>query len=681
MAVQVNLLGGFSSKEAGGRPLVFSTVKSEALLAYLLLEGMQPQYRDKLATLLWGSSPETQARASLRQALSRVRKVWPAEEPSCLIAEGTKVTVDLRAVDVDVAVFEDCAAAGTPESLQRAADLYRGALLDGMTVDEAEFDDWLRQERARLQETALTVHHRLLEHYAATGAIERGIAVANRLLALDPYQEGVRRTLMRFYLYQERRGAALAEYQRCRLILDRDLGLEPEAETLELYRQLLKGEAEPGPDRQAQAMPATLIQGSEPSEGLARRPARAQRPTPSPSIAVLPFQSLTDGADETYVCEGIAADIITELTRFRELHVIARNSSFSYRASQAAPQRIGRELAVQYLLDGSLRRQGDRIRLSVQLVEAESGHEVWAERYDEPFGDLFAVQDEVVRRIVTTLVGRIAAERLSLARRKPPETWQAYDHWLQGMAHLRRVDMSSLNLARTAFQRAAETDPAYARAFAGIAMTHFRAWSCYNWNAWAMLEDQAADYAHKAVSLDENDHHAHGILSGSCVFKREYERARLHIERAVELNPNDASTLANATVVWSYYGDAPKAVQSAETAIRLDPHHPDWYLALLGMAHFVGRNYAAAISAVAGEPDALCDSRAYLAAANALAGNPDEAERHGAEFLRVCREHLGGDTASDAGRYMAWLMRANPYRRKEDTKHFRAGLRKAGLPA
>ena len=690
MVVQLNLLGGFGAREASGRPLAFPTLKSEALLAYLVLNGTQAQYRDKLSTLLWGSSPDGHARSSLRQALSRVRKAWPPFTPCCLISSGNTITIDRSAVAVDVAAFERFAVEGTPEALQRAAGLYRGDLLDGFSIDEVAFDDWLRQERTRLQEPALGVFQRLLEHYANTGAIERGIAVANRLLSLDPFQEGVQRTLMRLYLYQERRGAALAQYQRCRQVLQRDLGAEPEPETRALYQQILKTGSESGaPDddsdreqsERAQMIFASPRECERQPLNLPARPAWAKRRSPSPSIAVLPFENLNDESERKYLCDGVAEDIITELSRFRELYVIARNSSFSYSDNQVPLRQIGRELGVQYLLAGSLRRRGGQIRVTAQLVEAGSGHQIWAERYDEPVDDLFAVQDEVVRRIVATLVGRIAAERLVQARRKPPESWEAYDHWLQGMAHLRRVDLNSLALARAAFQKAAETDPRYARAYAGIAMTHYHAWSCFNWNAWANLKGQASDYARKAVTLDENDHHAHCILSTSYVFKREYGRARLHIESAIAINPNDANTLANAALVWSFLGDSSKAVEMAETAVRLDPHYPDWYSALLGLAYFVGRDYDAAISAMAPEPDAMCDTRAYLAAVYALVGNAREAERHSAEFLRFCREHMGGDPTTDVKRYMDWLINANAYRRDEDAEHFIEGVRKAGLPA
>jgi TolB-like protein len=690
MVVQLNLLGGFEALEAPGRPLAFPTLKAEALLAYLVLNGRREEFRDKLSTLLWGSSSDKLARSSLRQALLRVRKAWPDSAPCCLISSSNTVTIDRSAVAVDVAAFERLTAEGTPEALERAAGLYHGDLLDGLSIDEAAFDDWLRQERTRLQELALGVFQRLLEHYANTGAIERGIAVANRLLSLDPFQEGVQRTLMRFYLEHERRGAALAQYERCHQVLQRDLGAEPEPETLALYQQILKSGPELVPPEDdsdqvqtehAKRNHVSLKEFERRSLEPSQRPAWPKLLSPSPSIAVLPFENLNEDSSQRYLCDGVAEDIITELTRFRELYVIARNSSFAYRVSQVPIGHIGRELGVQYLLEGSLRRNGSRIRVTAQLVEAENGRQIWAERYDEPVDDLFAVQDDVVRRIAATLVGRIAAERLSQARRKPPESWKAYDHWLQGMAQLRRVDINSLALARAAFQKSAETDPGYARAYAGIAMTHYHAWSCFNWHSWAGLEEQASDYARKAVMLDENDHHAHCILSTSYVFRREYERAQFHIDRAIAINPNDANTLANAALVWSFFGDASMAVESAETAVRLDPHHPDWYSALLGLAYFVSRDYEAAISAMAREPDAMCDTRAYLAAAYALVGNAREAERHIAEFLRSRSEHMGGDPATDVKRYMDWLIDANAYQRDEDAEHFIAGLRKAGLPA
>lgn len=205
MAVQLYLLGGFRATDASGGAFALPTEKAEALIAYLALNTSTAHYREKLATLLWGASPDSHARASLRQALSRARKAWPANEPLFLETESKKLALDPAAVVVDVATFERYAMEATPAALEAAADQYRGDLLDGVRIEEEDFEDWLRQERTRLHELATGVLRRLLDHYAGTGAIERGVSIANRLLAFDPYQESVQRTLIRFYLYQKRR--------------------------------------------------------------------------------------------------------------------------------------------------------------------------------------------------------------------------------------------------------------------------------------------------------------------------------------------------------------------------------------------------------------------------------------------------------------------------------------------
>ncbi len=681
MKVQLDLLGGFAAHDSAGRRLTFPTLKSEALLAYLALQQGRTVYREKLCTLLWGSFAEAQARSSLRQALLRIRRTWPATMPCCLVSSGREVRVEANGLSVDVTAFESFAAAGTPEALQAAADLYRGDLLEGLAIDEPDFEDWLMVERSRLQALAHGVLQGLLQHYASTGAIERGIRVANRLLALDPFQESVQRTLMRFYLYQERRGAALAQFHRCRQVLQEELGVEPEPATQALFRQILAAE----PDSLCEHGLDTGLGEEAPPASHPERPAHRPTTLSSPrdahvTIAVMPFEDRCDEPGQGYLSSGIAEDIITALTRFREIAVIARNSSFSYRHDQASPRQIGQALGVHYLLLGSLRRQGNRSRLTASLIEATSARQVWAQAYDASLDEIFAVQDDLVRQIVVALVGQIAADRLSQARRKPPANWSAYDHWLQGMAHLRRVDEESLAEARAAFQRAARADPGFARAHAGIAMTCYHAWSCFNWNAWANLQSQAADHARKALALDELDHHAHCILSTSYVFDRQFGRAESHLNRALAYNPNDANTLANAALVWSFLGEAGKAVETAETALRLDPHRPDWYSALLGLAYFVKRDYPAAIKAMEQEPQAMCDTRAYLAAAHALAGNDKDAKHHSREFLRFCASHLGGDPASEIHRYMTWLVDSNAYRRVEDRDHFLLGLRSAGLP-
>ena len=225
--MQLSLFGGFECRAPDGAALRFPTRKVRALFAYLLVSATQSHGRSKLAALLWGDHAEAEARANLRKALSRLRACLPHEARHCLAVAAGHVAVRPDGLEIDVLRFERLVADGTPETLEGAVGLYRGPLLQDFEACGEEFDDWLGTERRRLDEMLQQALQRLLEHYVVTGAIDRAIQVALRLLASDPLQESVHRSLIRLYMYQDRVGAALDQYRRCRELLARELGVEP----------------------------------------------------------------------------------------------------------------------------------------------------------------------------------------------------------------------------------------------------------------------------------------------------------------------------------------------------------------------------------------------------------------------------------------------------------------------
>ena len=268
--LRLTLLGGFQARLEEGPPLVLPTRKSQALLAYLALPAGQPHPRDKLAALLWGDVDDQSARASLRQAVFGLRKALGDAEPPALLLPGDALALDPRAVDVDVAAFERLLVTGTPAALEDAARLYRGDLLSGFVIDEAPFEEWLVAERERLRELAVEALARLLAQQRNVGAAEPAVQTALRLLTLDPLQEAVHRTLMRLYAEQGRRGAALRQYQYCVEVLQRELGVEPEADTKRLYQEVLARRATRSttavPDRAGSAADSSA--GRTPAERL-----------------------------------------------------------------------------------------------------------------------------------------------------------------------------------------------------------------------------------------------------------------------------------------------------------------------------------------------------------------------------------------------------------------------------
>ena len=232
MVLRLNVLGTFEARNGGSERLTFPTSKAKALFAYLSLEQDQPHTREKLSNLFWGEACEDRARANLRQALTRVRQALPPSMPDCVIAHNGTIQLECSVIRTDASEFERCTDDQTIESLERAAALYRGDLLEGFLVHEDAFEGWLRHERQRYRERAIGCFEALLGHYQGFGASTRGIEICNRLLTLDPYRESIHRLLMTFYADQDRRGAALAQFEECRVLLRDELDVEPEEETL-----------------------------------------------------------------------------------------------------------------------------------------------------------------------------------------------------------------------------------------------------------------------------------------------------------------------------------------------------------------------------------------------------------------------------------------------------------------
>lgn len=249
--LELRLLGGFQARLGAGPPLTLPA-KAQALLAYLALRPGVAHPRDKIATLLWGGTTDEQARNNLRHTVFTLRKALGAAA-SALEVDGQMLAVDAKASDVDVPTFERLVADGTPDALERAVALYEGDLLEGVRVDEPPFEEWLLAERERLREMAVDVLTRLLAQQMKEPATERAIQTALRLVAIEPVQESVHRTLMRLYARQGRRGSALRQYQICVAVLQRELGAEPEAETKQLYQDILRGR--PAESRDSERLP------------------------------------------------------------------------------------------------------------------------------------------------------------------------------------------------------------------------------------------------------------------------------------------------------------------------------------------------------------------------------------------------------------------------------------------
>jgi TolB-like protein/class 3 adenylate cyclase/Tfp pilus assembly protein PilF len=397
------------------------------------------------------------------------------------------------------------------------------------------------------------------------------------------------------------------------------------------------------------------------------RPAGAALPLPvKPSIAVLPFDNLSGDAGQAYLSDGITEDIITELSRFHSLFVIARNSSFAWRGENVDVRRVGRELGVRFVVEGSFRTAGERLRITVQLIEAATGNHLWAERYDRAIGDLFEVQDEVARTIVATLAGRLENAEVRSAARKHAGSLPAYDCVLRGIEHLRGYGADDNRQARELFERAIGLDPSYALAHAYLALA-LLVEQGYE-DAPAAIKDRVLDLALAALRLDPGDGRGHQVLAQAYLARGAVDQAMAHAERSMAFNPNDATAVEQVGLISIRAGRAAEGIDLIRQAMRLNPYHPDWYWTDLAIGLYAAHRYAEALDA--NRRIAAWKSPAHLArlaACYAQLGRLDEARAEAAELLRVKPDFR-------ISRLVA------SYQDPADAEHERDGLRKAGLP-
>jgi TolB-like protein len=421
--------------------------------------------------------------------------------------------------------------------------------------------------------------------------------------------------------------------------------------------------------------PQTLKNIAKPMQAYRIAPSRPDAdsalPLPDkPSIAVLPFANMSGDPEQEYFSDGITEDIITELSRFRSLFVIARNSSFSYKGRSVKVQEIGRDLGVAYIVEGSVRKAGNRIRVTAQLIEAATGNHVWAERYDRSIDDIFAVQDELVRSIASAVPGRIDESALERARRKPSESLTAYDYLLRGES-LGNADFGSAE-AILLYEKAIEIDPRCARAYCRLAVYH--AYSCFIRGTSAQEAIRLAKlFAEKALACDPNDPQVQANSARAYIMVGEADWARIHIERAVAANPNDIGVIRCAATVFAYLGNHTEAIAFRDRHLRLDPHFPEATRETTFDICYMTQRYDEAISFFRGWRDPPIHMFCELAAAHAQLGQLEEARAAVADYEKRKPDGYDFDVFVRAHLRMC--------ARREEADRWREGYRKAGLIA
>lgn len=656
-SIRLRVLGSFEL-HVDGHAATISSQKVCALAAYLALKPGIPHRRERLAGLLWAESEEARARDSLKHALASFRQSLGSAGGAI---ETTRETVVFSKTNlwVDALEFEDCADREALEPLDRAISLYRGGLLQTLALDAPGFDHWLLTERQRLEVLADYAAGRLMAHFADHGRPRDAIGVAQRVLSMDPHNERACRLIMRSEAASGNTAAALKTYRDFAGHLKRSLGLLPEEETARLFSDIS----------------ANRLRKDDAQTSHAE--ARTQAgPEVRPTIAVLPFKTLGNELDGRYFAEGVAEEITTALSRNRSMIVISRNSSFAVSERQLETHEIGQTLRARYLVDGSIQRSANRVRLNISLIDAPTGAVIWSDVFQNSATDIFELQDQIAAQVSGRLLPKVEQAEIARATRKLTSDLDAYDYYLRGLSAMHSWTEAGSALAIELFGMAIERDPSFA---AALAMT-IRCYSQRKSSGWA--RDRAGETAEVVrlcrISVDIAPDDALVLTMagiGLGFVAGEPEKGVRFTERAIALNPNLA--LAWLFSGWNHVwlGLPETAIEHLERAMRLSPQDPQFTMmqTAIACAHFfAGRSGHAvkwAEDAVLARPNywiAWC----ILAASRAATGNCAGAVEAMNQVLMI-----------DPDLSVATLKDSFPIRGENNAARWTEALVAAGLPA
>lgn len=391
-----------------------------------------------------------------------------------------------------------------------------------------------------------------------------------------------------------------------------------------------------------------------------------------PSVAVLPFDNMSGDPGQDYFTDGITEDLTTDLSKISALFVIARNSAFTYKGSEASPQDVARDLGVRYVVEGSVRRAGDKIRVNVQLIDTRSGGQLWAERYDRKLHDIFLLQDDITQRIVAALSVKLSGEEKRYLATSMTNNFEAYDLFLQGRRRYSSFTEEGFNQAKELYRRAIGLDPQFTRAYSALAVTLVRLSMRGETDLPGETLARALELANRALSIDPSSAHAHRAQGFAYLIARQFDDALSALQRSVELAPNDGDSYAWLALINNYLGRGEEAVQMLNKAMQLNPRYSWDYKYNLGRAYYSMSEYAKAAEALQNaleRNENSLSSRLYLAATYVRLKRQDDAEW---EIMQI--EVLDPDYT------LSQLADSHPIQDEQLKNRLFGDLRTAGLP-
>jgi len=689
---RIYLVGAMRALAPGGADFLPRGRKTRGLLACLCLERGERVSRSRLVGLLWDRSADAQARMSLRQSLSELNSIVNRHVPGLVEIGRDSVRIDVRKCWVDALAILEASADATADT-SNLVQPYGERLLEDLDGITPSFDHWLAGERTRFEDRVRKILEAELDRLTEQNAKpEVRAASARRLINFEPTHEGAVRSVMKAFAQMGDRAQAIREFERCRQALLTVLDLPPSRETIAVYEAIRGDSPQMTPpaiyEEAAGIGSSEIAAGGSPALSPARwriekqsdpviAPGHDPRPESrrEPSIAVLPFRNLTGDPAHDFVAEGLVEDLIEALSRVPNFFVISRLSTLAFRNQDRHPREIGNVLGVRYVLSGSMRVLGDRLRLTIELTDTQSGAALWFAKLDERFLDLFEVQDRLSEMIVQKVAPYLHAAELNRIRVKRPDSLEAYDLFLRAQENMHNSSRTVFETAEALFDVAIAKDPHYAAALAWRAYWHVlrvgQGWSPDPADD-ATQADRFARAAIECNSMEPMALAVHGQVA-SYLYK-DFDLAFRRFEAALQINANAAPAWMWSAAAHAWMGNGPRAIEEINKAMALSPYDPLMYAynAYAGMAYLVDGQYERAIECAL---RSLRENRTYTSAyrllviALVLARRENEAEASARRLLEL-----------EPGLTVAGFRRRYPGSASPHADLFCDALAKAGVP-
>lgn len=654
--IKIRLFGKLNVVGPDGQVIPVVGAKTQGLVAYLALNTEMPPSRDRLTALFWGDRFTDQARQSLRQAIAKLRRMFEAASPNAIVAEHDRIGFNPEVVTVDVDDFTRLSRDLSPNATAQAVALLTGPLLEGLYGQQAEFDDWIASERQRLATVSLEVLERAAQERLKAGDTQEALALARRIVALDPLRDAGQMVLIRILAQQGERAAAMQQFSNYEALLQRELGVGAGSDLRRLMDEV-KGESFFA-ETESTAAPSC----DQPETG--RRT----------SIAVVPFGTLAEDAEAGFLAAGLTEDLTAALSRFSWLDVRASVESDGPRLTSAQMSELGQALGLDYIVHGSLRAQGNRIRLTVQLAEPSSGRYLWVSRYDRVAEDIFAVQDELSETIAASVEAELERLLGRSVRTGKLEEMNAWDCYHRGLAIQYEFSADTNASAQAHFRRAIDLDPNFGLAYARLSYAIVISVIYFEADDVQGLLDEALRLADTAARLEPDDAVVRFALGRVRLARGDYDRSIADLKAAIDLNPGMAQAHCGLGDSMAYSGQLTDAMGCFEEAVRISPTDPyRWAFLSYGATALLFKGDYEEAARWAAEAEAVPNAHYWPVAIRASAlGHMGEASR-AAEAVNALKVRRPGIDCAFVRERLFYL------RDPAQVEVYIDGLQKAGL--